>query len=256
MLSWTVDTLRCHWHAGRAVLAELLAPWDLAHLSCPGRAHHAHESLLPEASEIESSGESHTSERKRKRNAPLFLFDPLGTTTVRQLVGAHVLWQLAWSSSSSSSSSSPGSLDRSHILGNCSFRTLLSMQFILGHCAQVCLPSLSPRSIVDLLDAVLPYSLPERPSTRTDDAAFLDCCSTSSPPKAPAMKRSPKVLDGLAHSGLEWKHATADDYWLIGNVKVSDSSDEFTCRCYDSRVGPFHFNGDSGTKNFPCHKSK
>ena len=81
MLSWTVDTLRCHWHAGRAVLAELLAPWDLAHLSCPGRAHHAHEPLLPEASEIESSGESHTPERKRKRNAPLILFDPLGTTT-------------------------------------------------------------------------------------------------------------------------------------------------------------------------------
>jgi len=201
MLSWTVDTLRCHWQAFSHLLAELLAPWDLPpHLPCPRRAHHAHESLLPEANEreIESSGESHTPERKRKR---VFLFDPLGTDLVRQLVGAHVLWQLAWSapwssscSSCSCSCSSSGSLDRAHILKDCSFRTLLSLQFILGHCAQVCLPSLSPRSIVDLLDVVLPYSLPERLPTRIDDAPFLDCCSTSSPPKA-------RALDGLAHSG-------------------------------------------------------
>ena len=58
-------------------------------------------------------------------------------------------------------------------------------------------------------------------------------------------------------------HATAEAY-LIVNVQVSESSDEFTCRCYDSRDGPFHFNGDSSwssfhcvpAKNFPCHKSK
>jgi hypothetical protein len=74
-----------------------------------------------------------------------------------------------------------------------------------------------------------------------------------------------KMADAL---GLCWQYCdsaahSTPDYWLVGNVHI-DETDHFTCRCYDSREGPFTYNSDSswssfhcvpGQANFPCYKS-